>query len=95
MLNALKSILVVEFDSSKLPFEKIIQYSNDLKKYVEFEMGITHNMSYNDQSLVVLVFPSDRINVQLLNSPYDAWERYEDTLNQRYSNIEEFIKSLV
>ena len=95
MLNALKSILVVEFDTEKLPRERGIEYLHRIKAYVEQEMGITHWMSYNDPSLVVLVFPSDRFNIQLLNSPYDCWERYEDTLNQRYSNIEEFIKSLV
>lgn len=95
MINSLKSILVVEFDVEKMPREMAMQYLNQIKRYVEDEMGITHNMSYNDPSLVVLVFPSDKLNIQLLNSPYDAWERYEDTLSQRFENIEAFIKSLV
>ena len=95
MINSLKSILVIEFDVSKMPRDKAMQCLNNIKYYAENEMGITHNMSYNDPSLVVLVFPSDKFNIQLLNSPYDAWERYEDTLNQRYENIEAFIKSLV
>jgi len=95
MINALKSILVVEFDVEKMPRDKAMQCLNQIKRYVENEMGITHNMSYNDPSLVVLVFPSDKLNIQLLNSPYDAWERYEDTLSQRFENIEAFIKSLV
>lgn len=95
MINALKSILVVEFDVEKMPRDKAMQCLNQIKRYVENEMGITHNMSYNDPSLVVLVFPSDKLNIQLLNSPYDAWERYEDTLSQRYENIETFIKSLI
>ena len=95
MINALKSILVVEFDTTRFSREKGMQCLNQIKRYVEDEMGITHNMSYNDPSLVVLVFPSDKLNIQLLNSPYDAWERYEDTLSQRFENIEAFIKSLV
>ena len=95
MINALKSILVVEFDAEKLTKAKGIQDMHQIKQYVENEMGITHNMSYNDPSLVVLVFPSNRLNVQLLNSPYDCWERYEDTLSQKYDNIETFIKTLV
>ena len=95
MINALKSILVIEFDVSKMARYKAMQCLNNIKYYVENEMGITHNMSYNDPSLVVLVFPSDKFNIQLLNSPYDTWERYEDTLSQRFENIEAFIKSLV
>lgn len=95
MINALKSILVIEFDATRHSREKNIQYLNQMKAYVEREMGVTHYMSYNDPSLVVLVFPSDRLNVQLLNSPYDCWERYEDTLSQKYENIEAFIKTLV
>ena len=95
MINALKSILVVEFDSTKLSPDNRMQYLHEIKQYVENEMGITHNMSYNDPSLVVLVFPSDKFNIQLLNSPYDVWERFEDTLSQRYENIETFIKTLV
>ena len=95
MLNSLKSILVVEFDKTHMRPDDSIQYMDRIKRYVEDEIGITHNMSYNDPSLVVLVFPSDKLNLQLLNSPYDAWERYEDTLSQRFENIEEFIKSLV
>ena len=95
MINALKSILVVEFDVEKMSRAKAVQCLNQIKQYVEDEMGITHNMSYNDPSLVVLVFPSNRLNVQLLNSPYDVWERFEDTLSQRYENIEAFIKTLV
>ena len=95
MINALKSILVVEFDVEKMSRAKAVQCLNQIKQYVEDEMGITHNMSYNDPSLVVLVFPSNRLNVQLLNSPYDVWERFEDTLSQRYENLEAFIKTLV
>ena len=95
MINALKSILVVEFDAEKFTRAKGIECMHQIKQYVENEMGITHNMSYNDPSLVVLVFPSNRLNVQLLNSPYDCWERYEDTLSQKYDNIETFIKTLV
>lgn len=95
MINSLKSILVIEFDKTNIKTEYAIQYMHQIKQYVEDEMGITHNMSYNDPSLVVLVFPSDKFNIQLLNSPYDAWERYEDTLSQRFKNIEAFIKSLV
>lgn len=95
MINSLKSILVIEFDTTKMSHERSMQYIHSIKRYVENEMGITHDMSYNDPSLVVLVFPSNRLNVQLLNSPYDAWERYEDTLSQRFENIETFIKSLV
>ena len=95
MINSLKSILVVEFDVEKMPRDKAMQCLNQIQRYVENEMGITHNMSYNDPSLVVLVFPSNRLNVQLLNSPYDVWERFEDTLSQRYENIETFIKTLV
>lgn len=95
MINSLKSILVIEFDTTKMSPERSMQYLNSIKRYVENEIGITHDMSYNDSSLVVLVFPSNRLNIQLLNSPYDAWERYEDTLSQRFENIETFIKSLV
>ena len=95
MINALKSTLVVEFDVEKMSRAKVVQCLNQIKRYVEDEMGITHNMSYNDPSLVVLVFPSNRLNVQLLNSPYDVWERFEDTLSQRDENIEAFIKTLV
>ena len=95
MINALKSILVIEFDVSKMARYKAMQCLNNIKYYVENEMGITHNMSYNDPSLVVLVFPSDKFNIQLLNSPYDTWERYEDTLSQRFENLDSFIKSLV
>ncbi len=95
MINALKSILVVEFDVEKMSRDKAMRCLNQIKRYVEDEMGITHDMSYNDPSLVVLVFPSNRLNVQLLNSPYDVWERFEDTLSQRYENIEAFIKSLI
>ena len=95
MINSLKSILVIEFDTTKMSPERSMQYIHSIKRYVENEMGITHDMSYNDSSLVVLVFPSNRLNVQLLNSPYDAWERYEDTLSQRFENIESFINSLV
>ena len=95
MINALKSILIIEFDVSKMSRDKAMQCLHQIKRYVEDEMGITHDMSYNDPSLVVLVFPSGKFNIQLLNSPYDAWERYEDTLSQRYENIETFIKTLV
>lgn len=95
MINSLKSILVIEFDTEKMSRERGMQCLNQIKAYVEQEMGITHYMSYNDPSLVVLVFPSNRLNVQLLNSPYDVWERFEDTLSQRYENIETFIKTLV
>ena len=94
MINALKSILVIEFDVSKMARYKAMQCLNNIKYYVENEMGITHNMSYNDPSLVVLVFPSDKLNIQLINSPYDACERFEDTLSERFNNIEEFIHEL-
>lgn len=94
IINALKSILVIEFDRTNMRSDYAIRYMNEIKQYVENEMGITHNMSYNDPSLVVLVFPSDKLNIQLINSPYDACERFEDTLSERFNNIEEFIHEL-
>ena len=90
--NALKSILVIELPTKQMSIEKTRLFMKQVNEYVKKEIGIYDD--YEDQSLKVLIFPSDRINVQLLNSPYDAWERFEDTLSERFDNIEEFIKSI-
>ena len=90
--NALKSILVIELPANTVSKETGAIFMNQVMEYVKKEIGIYDD--YEDQSLKVLIFPSNRINVQLLNSPYDAWERFEDTLSERFDNIEEFIKSI-
>lgn len=90
--NALKTILVIELPTNEISRYKASQFIHTVNEYVKREIGIYNNPE--DESLKVLVFPSDRINVQLLNSPYDAWERFEDTLSERFSNIEEFIKEI-
>lgn len=90
--NALKTILVIELPTHEMNRARGSQFMCQVMEYVKKEIGIYDNPE--DNSLKVLVFPSNRINVQLLNSPYDAWERFEDTLSQKFENIEEFIKSI-
>ena len=90
--NALKSFLVIELPTYEMHREKAMVFLNQVKEYVRKELGYYENPE--DNSLIILVFPSNRVNVQLLNSPYDAWERFEDTLSQKFENIEEFIKSI-
>ena len=90
--NALKSFLIIEVPTNNTDKITGAIFMNQVMEYVKKEIGIYDD--YEDQSLKVLVFPSNRINVQLLNSPYDAWERFEDTLLKRFDNIEEFIKSI-
>jgi len=92
MLNSLKSFLIIEIPTNNVSKEAEANFINQVMNYVKNEIGIYDN--YEDQSLKVLVFPSDRINIQLLNSPYDAWERFEDTLSKRFNNIEEFIANI-
>ena len=92
MLNSLKSFLIIEVPINNVNKETGAIFMNEVMMYVKKEIGIYDNDE--DQSLKVLVFPSNRINVQLLNSPYDAWERFEDTLSERFNNIEEFISNI-
>ena len=92
MLNSLKSFLIIEVPINNVNKETGAIFMNEVMMYVKKEIGIYDD--YEDQSLKVLIFPSDRINVQLLNSPYDAWERFEDTLSERFNNIEEFISNI-
>lgn len=92
MINALKSILVVEFNQQLIPREQHPIILNEIYQYVCREIGIYDNPE--DNSLKVLVLASEKTNVQLLNTPEDAWERFNDTLSERFSNIEEFINEL-
>lgn len=92
IINALKSILVIELPTNQMSKEKSMLFINQVNEYVKKEIGIYDNPE--DNSLKVLIFPSDRTNIQLLNSPYDTWERFEDTLSERFNNIEEFIHEL-
>ena len=92
MLNALKSFLIIEVPINNVNKETGAIFMNEVMMYVKKEIGIYDNDE--DQSLKGLVFPSNRINIQLLNSPYDVWERFEDTLSERFNNIEEFISNI-
>lgn len=92
MINVLKSILVVEFNQQLIPREQRPIILNEIYQYVCREIGIYDNPE--DNSLKVLVLPSEKTNVQLLNTPEDVWKRFNDTLSERFSNIEEFINEL-
>ena len=92
MINALKSILVVEFNQQLIPREQRSIILNEIYQYVCREIGIYDNPK--DDSLKVLVLPSEKTNIQLLNTPEDAWERFNGVLSEKFSNIEEFIHEL-
>ena len=86
MINALKSILVVELPTHLMKKDMAQLYLIQVKEYITEQF---HGLN-NDDSLVILVFPSNKINVQLLNSPYDLYEKYNN-LDEKFSDIEEFI----
>lgn len=76
MQNCDKAILVAYIDVYNMSKEKGIQKITQLKYYIEDKF---HNKKeINDDSLIILVLPSDKTEIQLLNARYPDYKKLEE-----------------
>ena len=72
MLNCEKSILVVYVNVENIGREKAMVMLNQIKQHIE--MQFKNEKEINDDSLVIIVLPSDKMDVQLLNARYPDYK---------------------
>ena len=72
MLNCEKSILVVYVNVENIGREKAMVMLNQIKQHIE--MQFKNEKEINDDSLVIIVLPSDKMDVQLLNARYTDYK---------------------
>ena len=76
MLNCDKAILVAYINVYDVNRAKGVQMVSQYKEYLE---GSFYNeKEINDDSLIILVVPSDRTEIQLLNARYPDYEKLEN-----------------
>ena len=76
MQNCDKAILVAYLDVSDRNKASGMQALNNFKHYLE---TLFYNENeINDDSLVILVVPSDRTEIQLLNARYPDYKKLEE-----------------
>ena len=76
MQNCEKAILVAYIDISNMSREKGIIKFNQLKNYIEDKFY--NEKEINDDSLIILVLPSDKTEIQLLNARYPDYKKLEE-----------------
>ena len=76
MQNCEKAILVAYIDISNMSREKGIIKFNQLKIYIEDKFR--NGKEINDDSLIILVLPSDKTEIQLLNARYPDYKKLEE-----------------
>lgn len=72
MLNCEKSILVVYVNVENLGREKGIMLLTHIRDHVESQF--INEKEINDDSLVIIVLPSNKMEVQLLNARYPDYK---------------------
>ena len=72
MLNCEKSILVVYVNVENLGREKGIMLLTRIKDHIESQF--INEKEINDDSLVIIVLPSNKMDVQLLNARYPDYK---------------------
>ena len=91
MQNCEKAILVAYIDISNMSKEKGIIKFNQLKNYIEDKFY--NEKEINDDSLIILVLPSDKTEIQLLNARYPDYKKLEEFAQQKI--IEYFEKEKI
>ena len=76
MQNCEKAILVAYIDISNMSREKGIIKFNQFKIYIEDKFR--NGKEINDDSLIILVLPSDKTEIQLLNARYPDYKKLEE-----------------
>jgi hypothetical protein len=85
MLNCDKAILVAYIDIFNISKEKGIQKFYQLKNYIE---GKFYNeKEINDDSLIILVLPSNKTEIQLLNAKYPEYEKILEESKKIYEEL--------
>ena len=72
MLNCEKSILVIYVNVENIGREKGMAMLINIKEYIKKEFY--NEKEINDDSLVIIVLPSDKMDVQLLNARYPDYK---------------------
>ena len=72
MLNCEKSILVIYVNVENIGREKGMAMLINIKEYIKKEFY--NEKEINDDSLVIIVLPSDKMEVQLLNARYPDYK---------------------
>ena len=72
MLNCEKSILVVYVNVEKIGREKGILLLSNIRDRIESQF--INEKEINDDSLVIIVLPSNKMEVQLLNARYPDYK---------------------
>ena len=75
MQNCDKAILVAYIDIFNMSKEKGAIKFNQLKNYIEDKFY--NEKEINDDSLIILVLPSDKTEIQLLNTRYPDYKKLE------------------
>jgi len=82
MQNCEKAILVAYIDISNMSKEKGAIKFNHLKNYIENKFY--NEKEINDDSLIILVLPSDKTEIQLLNARYPDYKKLEEFAQQKF-----------
>lgn len=91
MLNCDKVILVAYIDVYNISKENGIQKFAQLKNYIEDKFY--NEKEINDDSLIILVLPSDKTEIQLFNARYPDYKKLEEFAQQKI--IEYFEKEKI
>ena len=76
MQNCEKAILVAYIDISNMSKEKGMIKFNQFKIYIEDKFRNVKEI--NDDSLIMLILPSDKTEIQLLNARYPDYKKLEE-----------------
>ena len=85
MLNCDKAILVAYIDIHNIYKEKGIKKFTQLKNYIENKFY--NEKEINDDSLIILVLPSDKTEIQLLNMRYPEYEKFLEESKKIYEEL--------
>ena len=85
MLNCEKSILVVYLNVENISREKGMNLLVQIKNHIEKEFN--NEKEINDDSLKIIVLPSNKTEIQLLNARYPDYKTITEFCNKK---IEDF-----
>ena len=84
MLNCEKTILVAYFNISEFNKHKGLEAFNQFKIYIESQFD--NNKEINDDSMIILVVPSYKTEIQLLNAKYPNYEQIKNDAEKILNN---------
>jgi len=76
MLNCEKTILVAYFNKSEFNKYKGLEAFNQFKTYIESQFK--NSKEINDDSVIILVIPSYKTEIQLFNTKYPNYEQIKN-----------------